>query len=102
MKSNAQLRREDSDDDMPAAMPVAFLDMASSSHTVPPSKLEGNISQIIEALAAIQGGMTTIQQTHLDLQECLQAHHLDNSDDEAVAPRAARRTPRTTPMAEDV
>jgi hypothetical protein len=120
IKSNAQLRREDSDDDMPAAMPVAFPDVASSSHTVLPSEPEGNISQIMEALAAIQGGMTTMQQslsslqqevrsinklveqTHLDLQECLQAHHPDSSDDEALSPRAARRTPRTTPMAEDV
>jgi hypothetical protein len=56
MKSNAQLRREDSDDDMLAAMPVAFPDMASSSHTVSPSEAEVNISQIMEALAALQGG----------------------------------------------
>lgn len=100
MKSNAQLRRDDSDDDMPAALPVAFSDMASSSHTVPPSEPEANYSQIMEALAAIQGGMTTMQQsisslqlevrsinkrveqTHLDIQECLRAHHLDSSDDE--------------------
>jgi hypothetical protein len=54
MKSNAQLRREDSDDDMPAAMHVAFPDVASSSHTVPPSEPEANYSQIMEALAAIQ------------------------------------------------
>jgi len=56
MKSNAQLRREDSDDDMPAAMPVAFPDMASSSHTIPPSEPEVNVSKIMEALAALQGG----------------------------------------------
>jgi len=56
MKSNAQLRREDSDDDMLAAMPVAFPDMASPSHTVPPSEPKVNISQIMEALAALQGG----------------------------------------------
>jgi hypothetical protein len=73
----------------------------------------------MEALAAIQGGMTTMQQsifsmqlemwsirkveqTHLDLQECLQVHHPDSKDDEAAAPKAARRTPRATPMAEDV
>jgi hypothetical protein len=39
MKSNAQLRRDDSDDEVPipAAVPVAFLDMASSSQTVLPS-----------------------------------------------------------------
>jgi hypothetical protein len=36
MKSNAQLRRDDSDDDVP----VGFSDMASSSQTVQPSELE--------------------------------------------------------------
>jgi len=89
LKSNVQLGQDNSDDDMPAAMHVAFLDVASSSHTVPPSEPEENYSQIMEALAAIQGGMTTMQQsisslqlkvrsinkrveqTHLDLQECL-------------------------------
>jgi hypothetical protein len=120
MKSNAQLRKEDSNDDMPAAMPVAFLDMASSSHTVPPSESEVNFSQIMEAFAALQGGMSNmevtkstmqqsisslqlevrsinkrVEQTHLDLQECLQVHHPDSSDNEATAPRAA-------PMVEDV
>jgi len=57
----------------------------------------------MEALAAIQGGMSTMQQsisslhlevrsinkrveqTHLDLQECLRVHHLDSSDDENAA-----------------
>jgi hypothetical protein len=67
-KSNAQLRREDSDDDMPVAMHVAFPDVASSSHTVPPSEPEANYSQIMEALAAIQGGMTTMQQSISSLQ----------------------------------
>jgi hypothetical protein len=58
MKSNAQLRRDDSDDEVPipAAMPVGFPDMASSSQTVPPSEPEVNYSQILEALAVIQGG----------------------------------------------
>jgi len=35
MKSNAQLRRDDSDDEVP--IPVGFPDMASSSQTVPPN-----------------------------------------------------------------
>jgi len=58
MKSNAQLRRDDSDDEEPppAAMPVGFPDMASSSHTVPPSEPEVNYAQIMEALAALQEG----------------------------------------------
>jgi len=113
MKSNAQLRQEDSDDDMPAAIHVAFPDVASSSHTVPPSELEANYSQIMEALATIQGGMSTMQQsisslqlevrsinkrveqTHLDLQECLRVHHPDSSDDEDAAAQ-------TVHMLEDV
>jgi hypothetical protein len=48
---------------MLAAMHVAFPDVASSSHTVPPSEPEVTYSQIMEALAAIQGGMTTMQQS---------------------------------------
>jgi len=46
---------------MPAAMHVAFPDVASSSHTVLPSELEVNYSQIMEALGAIRGGMSTMQ-----------------------------------------
>jgi hypothetical protein len=63
MKSDAQLRRDDSDDvePPPAAMPVGFPDMASSSYTVPPSKPEVNYAQISEALAALQGGMSSLQ-----------------------------------------
>jgi hypothetical protein len=119
MKSNAQLRRDESNDDMPAAMHVAFSDVASSSHTVPPSEHEVNFSQVMEALAAIQGGMTTmrqsissmqlemrsiskrVEQTHMDLQECLQVHHPDSSDDDGVTPRRRRAT-RTESAAEDV
>jgi hypothetical protein len=105
---------------MLAAIHVAFLDMASSSHTIAPSEPEVNVSQIMEALAALKGGMSNMQvtmstmqlemrsitkrveQTHLDLQECLQVHHPDSSDDETAAPRDARRTPRAALMAEDV
>jgi hypothetical protein len=63
MKSNAQLRRDDSNDEVPppAAMPVGFPDMASSSHTVPPSEPEVNYAQIVEALAALQGWMSSLQ-----------------------------------------
>jgi hypothetical protein len=53
MKSNAQLRRDGSEGDVPAAMPVSFPDMASSSQTVPPSESKVSYSQIMEALAAI-------------------------------------------------
>jgi hypothetical protein len=108
MKSNAQLRRDDFDDEVPvvAAMPVGFPEMASSSQTVPPSEPEVNYSQIMEALAAIQGGMSNMQvsmssmqqsitsmqlevhsinlrveQNQLDLQECLKFHYPSSSDD---------------------
>jgi len=88
---------------MPAAMHVAFPNVASSSHTIPPSEPEANYSRIMEALAAIQGGMSTMQQsisslqldvlsinkrveqTHLDLLECLRVHHPNSSDDEDAA-----------------
>jgi hypothetical protein len=58
MKFNAQLRRDDSNDEVPipTVMPVGFLDMASSFQTIPPSEPEVNYSQIMEALATIQGG----------------------------------------------
>jgi len=82
-----------SDDEVPipAAMLVDFPEMASSSQTVLPSEPEINFSQIMEALAAIQGGMSTIQQS---IRECLKYHHLGSSDDEDDAPG-------TAPMAED-
>jgi hypothetical protein len=122
MKSNAQLQRDDSDDEVPipVAMHVGLSNMASSSQTVPPFESEVNYSQIMEALAAIQGGMSTMQvsmssmqqsitamqlevhsinksveQNQLDLKECLKYHHPDSSDDEDDAPR-------TAPMADDV
>jgi hypothetical protein len=123
MKSNAQLRRDDSDDDEvppPATMPVSFPDMASSSHTVPPSEPEVNYAQIMEALATLQGGMNSLQvsmssiqqsmnslqlavhsidrrveQNQLDLQECLKYHHPNSSDDEDGADGIL-------PMTEDV
>jgi hypothetical protein len=113
MKSNAQLRRDDSDDEVPiaATMPVGFLEMASSSKTVPPEP-EVNYSQIMEALAAIQGGMSSMQvtmssmqqeihsinlrveQNQLNLQEYLKFHHPSSSDDEDDADR-------TIPLLED-
>jgi hypothetical protein len=107
MKSNAQLWRDDSNDEVPiaATKPVGFLDMASSSQTVLPFEPEVNYSQIMEALAAIQGGMSSMQvtmssmqqeihsinlrveQNQLDLQECLKFHHPSSSDDEDDADR---------------
>jgi len=68
---------------------------------------------LMEAFATIQGGMSTMQQsisslqlevrsinkrveqTHLDLQECLRVHHPDSSDDEDAAAQ-------TVHMLEDV
>jgi len=56
MKSNAQLRRDDQDDDVPLPphFPVGVPDVASSSQTAPPPQQDANYSQILEALAAIQ------------------------------------------------
>jgi len=71
MKSNAQLRRDDSDDDAPVAMPVGFSDMASSSQTIPPFESDVNYSQIMEALAAIQGGMSTMQLSMSSMQQSI-------------------------------
>jgi len=71
MKSNTQLRRDDSDDEVSitATMPVGFPDMASSSQTIPPSEPEVNYSQIMEALTAIQGGMSAMQVTMVSMQQ---------------------------------
>jgi len=70
MKSNAQLRRDDFDDEVPipAPMPVGFPDMASSSQTVLPLEPEINFFHIMEALDAIQGGMSTMQQSITSIQ----------------------------------
>jgi hypothetical protein len=70
MKSNAQLGRDDSNDEVPiaATMPVGFSEMASSSQTVPPSEPEANYSQIMEALLAIQGGKSSMQVTMSSMQ----------------------------------
>jgi hypothetical protein len=115
MKSNAQLRRDDFDDEVPiaATMPVGFPEMVSSFQIVPPPEPEVNYSQIMEALAAIQGGMSSmrvtmssmqqeihsinlrVEQNQLDLQECLKFHHPSSSDDEDDADR-------TIPLPEDV
>jgi hypothetical protein len=102
MKSNAQLRRDDSDDEVPppTAMTVGFPDIASSSHTVPPSEPEVNYAQIMEALAGVYVLHAAVYEFHavscasidrrveqnqLDLQECLKYHHPSSSDDEDVA-----------------
>jgi hypothetical protein len=63
MKSNAQLRRDDPDDDMPLPhpIPVGIPSVASSSKTTPPPQLDVSYSQIMEALATIRGGMSSMQ-----------------------------------------
>jgi hypothetical protein len=73
MKSNAQLGRDDSDDEEPppAAMPVGFPDMASSSHTVPPSEPEVNYAQIMEAFAILQKGMSSMQVSMSSMQQSM-------------------------------
>jgi hypothetical protein len=55
MKSNAQLQRDDPDDDMPQPppIPVGIPSVASFSQTTPPPHLEVSYSHIMEALLAI-------------------------------------------------
>jgi len=116
MKSNAQQRRNDPDDDdvpSPPPIPVGISSVASSSQTAPSPQPDVNYSQITEALAAIQGGMSSMQlsmssmqqsistmhqevhsinlwveQNQPDLWECLKFHHPSSSDDEDDAPMA--------------
>jgi hypothetical protein len=68
--------------------------------------MQVSMSSMQQSVSSMQLEMWSIskrvQQTHLDLQECLQVHHPESSDDEAAAPKVARRTPGATPMAEDV
>jgi hypothetical protein len=89
-------------------------DIGSSFQTAPPPlQQDVGYAQILEALAALQGGMSSMQlaissmqqsistmqqevhsinfrveQSQLDLQECLKHHHQSSrsSDDEAGAP----------------
>jgi hypothetical protein len=63
-KLNAQLRRDDPDAydvPQPPPIPVGKPSVASSSQTVPPFQPEVSYSQIMEALATIQGGMSSMQ-----------------------------------------
>lgn len=71
MKSNAQLWGDDPDDDdvpLPPPIPVGIPSVASSSQTVPSFQLEVSYSQIMEALAAIQGGMGSMQLSMTSMQ----------------------------------
>jgi hypothetical protein len=55
MNSNAQLRLDDPNDDVPPPphIPVAVPDMASSSHIASPPQQDVSYAQILEALASI-------------------------------------------------
>jgi hypothetical protein len=67
--------------------------------------MQVSMSTIQQSMSSMQLDMRSIskrvEQTHLDLQECLEVHHPDSSDDEGVAPRRRRAT-RTTSVVEDV
>jgi len=73
MKSNAQLKRDDQDDDpQPPHIHVAVPDMASSSQTaLPPPQLDVGYAQIMEALASFQGGMSSMQLTMSSMQQSI-------------------------------
>jgi hypothetical protein len=71
MKSNAQLRRDDPDDNMPLPPPIPFgiPSVAFSSQTTPPPQPDVSYSQIMEALAAIQGGRSSMQLSLSSMQQ---------------------------------
>jgi len=70
IKSNTQLRSDDLDDvPQPPPIHVAVRDMASSSQTAPPPPQDTDYAQILEALAALQGGMSSMQLTLSTLQQ---------------------------------
>lgn len=75
MKSNAQLRRDNQDDDVPPPppIPVGIPDVASSSHIVLPPQPDVSYSQIMEALASIQGGMSSMQLSMSSMQQSISA-----------------------------
>jgi len=78
MKSNAQLRRDDPDDNdvpPPPPIPIGIPSVPSFSQTVLRSKPEVSYSQIMEALAAIQGGMSSM---HLSMTSMQQKVHSIN------------------------
>jgi hypothetical protein len=108
MKSNAQLRREDQDEaPQPPPIHVEMPDLASSSQTAPqPPQHDAGYAQILDALASLQGGMSSMQQIvltmqqevhfinlrveqcQLDIQECLKHHHPSGNNEEDHPPMA--------------
>jgi hypothetical protein len=75
MKSNAQLRRDDLDDvPQPPPIPVGIPDMTSFSQTAPPQQ-DVSYAQILEALATLQSGMSTMQLTLSSLEQ--EAHSIN-------------------------
>jgi hypothetical protein len=56
---------------LPPYIPVGVPDVASSSQTAPPPKLDASYSQILEALAAIQGGMSSMQLSMSSMQQSI-------------------------------
>jgi hypothetical protein len=82
-------------------------DIGSSSQTAPlPPQQDAGYAQILEALAELQGSMSSmhlvvssmqyevhsinlrVEQSQLDIQECIKHHHSSSSDDEDDAPMA--------------
>jgi hypothetical protein len=58
-------------------MPIGFPDMASSSQTISPSEPEVNYAQIMEALAALQGGMSNMQVSMSTIQQSITSMQLE-------------------------
>jgi hypothetical protein len=100
MKSNAQLRPEGQDEALqPPPIHVEMPAITSSSQTAPPPpQSDAILTKILAFLESLQGGMSSMQwvvhsinlhveQFQLDIQECLQHHHLasDNEDHPTLA-----------------
>jgi hypothetical protein len=73
MKSNAQLRREDQDDTpQPPPIHVVVPNIGSSSQTAPPPpQQDAGYTQILKALAALQGGMSSMQLAVSSMQQSI-------------------------------
>jgi hypothetical protein len=57
----------------PPHIPTGVPDVASSSQTAPPPQQDANYSQILEALEAIQGGMSSMQLSMSSMQQSISA-----------------------------
>jgi len=88
MKSNAQLRHEGQGKvSQPPPVQVDPSATASSSQTVPPTfNIEAAFAQLMSAMGSLQREVSIIgecvEQSQIDIRECLSYHHPKPDDDE--------------------